>query len=356
MVPTRKCRQRARLSGWCLVALCLLSMAPPRCNSQNKSPLSPASGTGGKPDFSNLCDTNHGGHCTVPLTLSVGGMDRSYLLHIPPHYQFNVAPLVIFLHGTGNSASYSESSTRLDTTADENGFAIAYANAAQRNLNFPVWSIFFSDPIPGAPDDVAFLRALIQDLQGKIHPDPKRIYVVGFSIGAAMAQRAGVELSDLVAAIASVEGMLKTSWHGEAKVPPAAHPVSVLILHADRADDMVPYCGGPNVQFKNWNFDSQEDVFNYWSGRLVDHCQRLSPNASLCDSSGNITPLLTKSATDCADGTEVRLYRIKAGAHDWWASTMNDPAREPYNPDLNATTGITTNDIVWRFFAAHPKK
>jgi hypothetical protein len=27
----------------------------------------------------------------------------------------------------------------------------------------------------------------------------------------------------------------------------------------------------------------------------------------------------------------------------------------PYNPHLNATTGVTTNDVIWNFFASHPK-
>jgi len=34
---------------------------------------------------------------------------------------------------------------------------------------------------------------------------------------------------------------------------------------------------------------------------------------------------------------------------------MNNPAAIPYNPDLNTTTGTTTNDIFWNFFLTHPK-
>jgi hypothetical protein len=34
---------------------------------------------------------------------------------------------------------------------------------------------------------------------------------------------------------------------------------------------------------------------------------------------------------------------------------MNDPAQIPYNPAFDSTVGVTTDDLIWNFFAAHPK-
>src|SRR5207253_1547334 len=97
--------------------------------------------------------------------------------------------------------------------------------------------------------------------------DPKRIYVTGFSIGAVMAERVGVELSDIVAAVASVEGTIKIDAATAVTVPRAAAPISVLLLHADSAVEQVPYCGGPNQQYGgNWSFASQDATFDYWAG------------------------------------------------------------------------------------------
>jgi len=35
---------------------------------------------------------------------------------------------------------------------------------------------------------------------------------------------------------------------------------------------------------------------------------------------------------------------------------MNDPKQVPYNPALDSTVGVTTNDLIWNFFASHPKQ
>jgi poly(3-hydroxybutyrate) depolymerase len=48
-------------------------------------------------------------------------------------------------------------------------------------------------------------------------------------------------------------------------------------------------------------------------------------------------------------------HRLLGGAHEWYLTPINVAAQSPYNPDLNSTTGITTDDILWMFFEAHPK-
>lgn len=318
-------------------------------------PAASSAGHDGVGDAGSVCSNDGGAPCSRSLSIVFGGLSRSYVLHIPPHYQAGTTPLVIFLHGTGSSAAYSESSTDLDATADQEGFAIAYANAAVSDPSLPVWSVYFSDAAPTAPDDVGFIRALIGTLAVSIAPDPKRIYLTGLSIGAAMAERIGVELSNLIAAIASVEGTIKIDYRSALTVPADVSPVSVLLLHADTANEMVPYCGGPNAQYGNWSFASQETTFDYWSGPSANACATFSPSTPLCDDHGAITSVTSKVATSCKNGAEVRLYRIGGGAHAWWPTPLNDPNSPPYNPDLNVSTGVTTNEIVWKFFAAHRK-
>ena len=51
----------------------------------------------------------------------------------------------------------------------------------------------------------------------------------------------------------------------------------------------------------------------------------------------------------------MQYYRIEGGVHQWYTIPMNVVGRTPYNPDFNASTGVTTNDILWKFFAGHPK-
>lgn len=34
---------------------------------------------------------------------------------------------------------------------------------------------------------------------------------------------------------------------------------------------------------------------------------------------------------------------------------MSVPGQAPFNPYFDGATGVTTNDTLWGFFAAHPK-
>ncbi len=280
---------------------------------------------------------------TKCYTLTVNGVNRTYSLHVPSTFQKNIGALVIVLHGSGGSGLKVEPNTGFSTLADQTGFAVAYPDglvnpgAAQTD-----WAYYFND----FTDDVGFLRQLIQTLQSNVGPDPKRIYVTGFSAGALMSHRLGVEVSDLVAAIGSVEGTLVSSATPQT-VPPAIGPVSVIVLHGDQ-DPTVRYCGSQTDA-------SQEETFNYWSGSSANRCSSFDTSAALCDAQGNISALVEKDATHCSGDTEVKFYRLLGGVHTWYSNPMNVSGEVPFNPDFDSNTGITTTDIVWNFFALHPK-
>jgi poly(3-hydroxybutyrate) depolymerase len=170
-----------------------------------------------------------------------------------------------------------------------------------------------------------------------------------------MSHRVGVQLSDLVAVLGVVEGALDAVSPGDTRmhaVPAALAPVSALIFHGDQ-DAKVPYCGG--VQPGGPTVASQETTFNYWVGSSANACCSLDGTVPLCDGQGNITQVVEKDATGCKGNVEVRFYRLAGGTHEWYLTPMNVAGQIPYNPDFDSTTGVTTNDILANFFAAHPK-
>ena len=234
----------------------------------------------------------------------------------------------------------------LSAKADQAGFAVAYPYALlSPGAGITEWNEFFNNSFgANAPDDVGFLRQLIVTLQAQLHPDARRIYVTGLSNGGFMTHRAGIQLSDLVAAIAVVEGTV-VSPGSIANVPAPLGPVSVLMFHGDQ-DPTVLYCGG-------LAYASQEQSFNYWSA--ANRCSSADTAAPLCDAQG-ITAVSEKDATSCAGGTEVKFYKLEGGVHDWYTVPMNVPGSSPFNPAFDARSGITTDDVVWNFFAAHPKQ
>jgi polyhydroxybutyrate depolymerase len=304
----------------------------------------------GSSGSSGSCDFQAGGNCSI----TVNGVARSYVLHLPPGYQANSSALVIALHGSQQSGAEMQTISELSNKADQVGFAVAYPDALKSNEGHTLWSVFYNDfAFTGTPpEDVAFLRQLINTLQANIHPDPKKIYICGFSIGGYMAHRAGVQLSDLVAAIGVVEGTLYAIATTDSRsVPASVAPVSVIIFHGDQ-DSGIPYCGSmtPTV-----NQSSQDQTFNYWTSALADNCSTLDTTVPLCDSQGKITSVAEKDATNCRSNAEVKFYKLVGGVHAWYNTRMDIPGQVPYNPKLSNGTGTSTDDVLWNFFAGHPK-
>jgi polyhydroxybutyrate depolymerase len=271
---------------------------------------------------------------------------RAYLLHVPASFRPNASGLVIALHGSNESGATFRSRSLLNEKADQAGFAVAYPYALlSPGAGITEWNEFFTNSFGGnPPDDVGFLRELIVALQAQLRPDPRRIYVTGFSNGAFMTHRAGIQLSGVVAAIAVAEGSVVSSGSIQS-VPVPLEPISVLMLHGD-GDPTVPYCGGPA-------YASQEESFNYW--RRANRCSTTDTAGALCDPQG-ITSVAEKDASGCARDAEVKFYKLLGGLHDWYTSPMSAPGSSPFNPTFDAKSGVTTNDIVWNFFASHPKQ
>ena len=320
----------------CTFLMASLSMGLLACGGASAIPGGSGGGDPGTP-----CGTEPGTNC---FSMTVDGVARTYALHVPSTFQKNAGALVIVLHGSGGSGLKIEGNTGFSTLADQDGFAVAYPDGlVNPTIAQTDWAYFFND----FTDDAGFLRQLINTLQANVEPDRNKIYVTGFSAGALMSHRMGVQASDLVAAIGAVEGTLSSSTTPQT-VPAALGPVSVIALHGDQ-DPTVRYCGSQTDA-------SQEDTFNYWSGASANSCSNFDTSSALCDAQGNITAVVEKDATSCTGNTEVKFYKLIGGEHEWYSNPMNVSGQVPFNPDFDASTGITTSDIVWNFFAAHAKQ
>jgi polyhydroxybutyrate depolymerase len=176
-------------------------------------------------------------------------------------------------------------------------------------------------------DDVAFFRALLARLESDYTIDSKRVFVTGISNGAMMSYRLACEMSDRIAAISPVEGAQDIPCN-------PANPVALLVFHGT-ADHLVPFDGGSTpFQMGSKRSDTPvADTVAFWAKE--DGC--------------SATPKHTETAavhTDiysgCKNGTAVALYAIQGGHHMW-------PGLRISGNDVPAT------DLMWTFFAAHPK-
>jgi polyhydroxybutyrate depolymerase len=250
-----------------------------------------------------------------------GGQLRRYRLHIPPGYRpGEPVPLVINLHGFSTGAADQETLSGMSNKADEAGFVVVHPEAQG---DPPGWSLA-EDPQEVA--DVAFIRDLVEDLQQDLSIDPKRIFAVGMSNGGGMANRLACDLSDVVAAVASVAGVYPFSERCE-----PGRPIPVLAFHGT-ADQIAPYDGarGAIPPVRQWA--------SAWANR------------NGCDVEPTITlrqgEVVGETWNNCEQGAVVILYTIAGRGHSW-------PGGDPFAGSDEATQDIDATDTIWTFFEAH---
>jgi|SRR6185503_2762998 polyhydroxybutyrate depolymerase len=282
---------------------------------------------------------------TQAHTLEVGGVTRSYLLHVPPALPAGPAPLVLVFHGGGGTGTGVERLTRFSELADREGVLVAYPDGIGRNWydgrEFTSGSRAHRERI----DDVGFVAALLDAIARTRPVDPRRIYATGISNGAVFSHYLAAHLSSRIAAIAPVVG-------GVADPPDAwlrpEHPVSVLIVQGT-TDPLVPYRGGPVAFGRGRVIDTEDAARRWarWNGAAPEPRSTVLP-APGKDHCGGLR--LTYSGG--RDGSEVVLVRLDGGGHTW-------PGGGQYLPegligrvcrDFSATT------LIWEFFRTHPRR
>ena len=149
--------------------------------------------------------------------LDHGGQQRRYVVHLPAGQEPPLlAPAVVMLDGRGGTPWTAIRTTGWSAHADAEGFVAVYPEALRLNPGGPqhfldnpqMWNagVGGSDVERGGVDDVGFLNAVLDDLVQRFPIDPSRIYVSGFSNGAAMAFRFAAAEPERVAALALVAG------------------------------------------------------------------------------------------------------------------------------------------------------
>lgn len=276
--------------------------------------------------------------------VEVDGLEREYLAHVPPQYDAATPmPVVLAFHGGGANAENMVAFSGLNAKADEAGFIVAYPEGSGR---LPRMRTFNAGNCCGhaaatGVDDVAFTRRVLDDLEGAVNVDRRRVYATGMSNGAMMTYRLAAELSDRIAAIAPVSGPMGTE---------ACHPgraVSVMHFHGD-ADEFAPFAGGRGRGPSGTDFHSVERSIRAWVE--ANECRRTPTTTRLPDREQDGTTVREERYDGGTDGAEVVLIVIEGGGHTW-------PGREPRMRSLGASTrDISANDLMWEFFRRHPLK
>ena len=276
------------------------------------------------------------------LSLAVGDLQRSAIVHVPPRYVRAVPmPVVLAFHGGGANADTMVRFSGLNEKADEAGFIAVYPNGTgrlSRMLTFNGGNCCGQAAANGL-DDVEFTRRLLDDVANACTIDPKRVFATGMSNGGIMAYRLASELSDRIAAIAPVGGPMGT------KGCRPGRPVSVIHFHGTD-DAFAPFQGGRGRGLSGTSFFSVDHSIAAWVE--ADGCNPTPVTIRLPDTTDDGTTVTRTTYGQGKDGAEVVLIAIEGGGHTW-------PGREPRLASLGKSTrDISANDLMWAFFQRHP--
>lgn len=218
-------------------------------------------------------------------------------------------PLVVLLHGYGSSGRNHDKYFSLSAATTRRGMLLAVPDGTRDKKGMLFWNATEAccdfDRVP--VDDVAYLDAVVADVERRARVDPARIYAIGHSNGAFMAHVWACEERSPLAAIVALAGV---PWSAAARCK--NHDVSALQVHGD-ADRVIAYGGGKS--FGNGEpYPSAEEAVSAWAAR--DGCGRDrhvtgTLNLDLAVP-GDET---TRSAYDCPAGLGVELWRMAGSGH-----------------------------------------
>jgi polyhydroxybutyrate depolymerase len=275
-------------------------------------------------------------------SLAVGGQTRTYVVHAPPGLDpHKPAPVVLALHGATMTGPLMAWFSGLNVKADAAGFIVVYPNGTGRRSSY-FWNAgtCCGEAAQQNVDDVAFVRAVLDDLVTAYRIDPRRVYVTGMSNGAMMAYRLAAELSDRIAAVAPVAGTMAC---GECR---PTRPVPVLHVHGTE-DEFVPFGGGRGAKsISDVPHRSVADTIATWV--RANGC-REEPAAveELPDRTGDSTKVTRTTYRGDSAGAEVVLVTVGGGGHTW-------PGRPGSAALGRSTSNVSANDIIWELFERHP--
>ena len=244
------------------------------------------------------------------------GFNREFVLYIPNSYDgTSSVPLMFNFHGFGGSASNYMLEADMRSLAEADTFILIYPQGSCLD-GLSHWN---ACPLGGDnksnADDFGFIESMITEISSHYNVDMERIYATGYSNGGMMAYGLANYKSDLIAAVASVSGVMLDCTGTK------SHPMPVVHLHGT-SDDVFPYNGSSD-------YNSVQSTLDHW---INFNNTVLTPTVT---SDNNIEHYVYNQGDR---SVSVEHYKFIGGDHVWFSATYHDQS---------------TSDLVWNFVSRY---
>ncbi len=301
---------------------------PPATTAAPEPAISAGCGTAGTP-----------GEAT--RTLTSGGLERQFILHLPPGVATDPdqpRPLVLDLHGYVEGMVIHATVSQMAAIADREDAVVVFPSGT----GDPVfWN---ATEAPDVVDDLSFLGELLDTIEAETCIDTERVYAMGLSNGAFMSSRLACRMSDRIAAVGVVAGVMV--W--DDCTPD--RPVPVLAIHGD-SDGIVSFDGAVGegsatlpindtsaAVFTRLNLQPVPEAVAAWAER--NGCEGDPTEERMADDVVRITH-------PCDDSASTELVVVEDGGHTWPGSTFLQGASDIVG---RTTMSFSASEEIWEFF------
>lgn len=257
-------------------------------------------------------------------TVGGPGGQRSYRLVVPTSPQER-PPLVVMLHGGTQDADTFAAATGMDDLAEREGFVVAYPEQSRSANAMGYWN-WFEPKHQGRTGEAALIAAVVAEVTAAHGVDRDRVFVAGFSAGAAMAAVMGAAYPDLVAGVGIHSGLpagsardVGSAFAAMRGAPYRAGATTVPTIVVHGSDD-------PTVAAVNGTRAVE--------AALADHagCARTEERGG----GGDLRSWTRESWTDRDGVVRAEHWTVHGSGHAWSGGRAGGSYTDPAGPDASA--------------------
>jgi len=248
-------------------------------------------------------------------SISVNQTTRTYLTYWPS-VTSGLVPVIIDFHGGAGTAEVQYITSNFVDIADREGILVIYPQADVRAGS--VWNTLHSEEgnkVAGV-DDFGFIAAIIESFDSNPNIDTSRIYVSGYSNGAAMAYQIACHLNNDIAGFVVMSGLFPLEVEYPCDI---THETPGIIINGT-SDYERPMTG-----IEGYALPVREAA-SWWA------IQNGSTQESTLQDRN-----IERTTYETPSGTQIQLFIVEGGGHDWFTFDVDD---------------VPMNEFIWEFLSS----